>query len=203
MGKYVRRKKRSFKPVLVLASVAILVLGATFGTLAYLNAESDQVNNTFTPSHVTSEVLEKEDENNPGKKIDVCVQNTGDTTAYIRASVVITWQAEGENGKVLICPEKPVAGIDYTVSLNTGDTGDWFLGSDGFYYYKGTVEADGETTNLINSIAPVNENTPEGYGLCVEILCSAIQAEPEKAVESAWPAVEVGADGQLAEKSVG
>ena len=30
---------------------------------------------------------------------------------------------------------------------------------------------------------------PEGYNLSVEIIASAIQAEPDEAVETAWPAV--------------
>ena len=206
MGKYLRRKKRSFKPVLVLASVAILVLGATFGTLAYLNAESSQVKNTFTPSRVTSEVLETAD---GGTKKDVKVQNTGDTKAYIRASFVITWQKEvamETTNQVAneIYYKQPVATEDYNINLNNTD---WFVGSDGFYYYKNPVEGGGVTTNLINSIAPVSGTTPDGYGFCVEILCSAIQAEPADAVESAWPVVEVSeveaTKGQLVLKSVG
>lgn len=197
MAKYLRRKKRSLKPVLVLVSVTILVLGATFGTLAYLSAQTNQIVNEFTPSRVTSYVVENDSRGTTKK--DVKIQNTGDTEAFIRASIVITWQRYNETTQMYeVCYDSPTSD-DYVIDLNSSD---WFLGSDGYYYYKNSVKPGLTTSNLINSITPVNTNTPEGYGLCVEILSSAIQYVPASAVESAWPAVQVE-NGVLTAKSVG
>ena len=192
MGKYVKRKKSVIKPVLVLASVVILLLVATFGTLAYLSAESTQAINTFTPSRVTSSVVETFENN---IKKDVSIQNTGDTEAFIRASVVVTWQRYNETtGTYEVYSVAPKEIEDYKINWydDEGEHKDnWFKGSDEFYYFKDSVKPGDTTTTLICEVEPYEGRVPEGYNLCVEILSSAIQYVPEDAVEDAWPAVKV------------
>lgn len=182
MGKYVKRKKSVIKPVLVLASVVILLLGATFGTLAYLSAESTQAINTFTPSRVTSSVVETFENN---IKKDVSIKNTGDTTAYIRAAVVVTWQ--DENGNVYgTVPANGDYEITYNLYDQTNPVGKWELGTDGFYYWTSPVAPDATTGVLITEAKPLKAAPAEGYTLCIEILGSGIQSVPTSVVTNEW-----------------
>lgn len=160
----------------LLASL-LLVVGVTVGgTLAYIVADSDPVENTFTPSKVTTYVEEDIDTN---VKKNVRIQNSGDTTAYIRAAVVVTWQ--DKDGNVL--GEKPVEGEDYNITWTKNG---WAEGDDGFYYYLSSVAAGGETRVLFTDCTPVEGRAPEGYSLAVEIIGSGIQSVPDTVVGEAW-----------------
>lgn len=162
--------------MLVPALVLLLTLSVG-GTVAFLIAKGNPVRNEFTPSAVSCQVVE---EFNGEAKTDVAIQNTGDTEAYIRAAIVVTWKAaEGGN----IYAVKPKENVDYTITLN--DT-DWVLSSDGFYYHKSPVAAGGTTQELIKNCYPETGKVPAGYGLNVEILGSAIQSVPDSVVTSVW-----------------
>lgn len=185
-GKYARqtqprrRKRRTSKKATLLLTSLILVLTLFVGgTVSFLVASSGQVENTFTPSEVKCQVNEQSF--NGTTKTNVTVQNTGDTTAYIRAAIVVTWK-HNANGNGNVYSKAPVLNQDYTMALNTTD---WVKESDGYYYYKYPVAKDDSTNPLIISCT-YNGNAPEGYGLNVEILGSAIQSEPAKAVGEAW-----------------
>lgn len=172
-------KPRQKKALLLLASVALLICVVVGGSVAFLSTSTGPLKNTFNPSHVTCEVKEKFNETT---KSNVTVKNTGDTEAYIRAAIVVTWKdAEGS-----VYPEQPVLGKDYAMTLYEEDSADWFRGSDGFYYYKSPVAAKGSTNVLIQKCEPVESQTPEGYGLNVEILASAIQSKPSSVVQQTW-----------------
>lgn len=171
------------KTILLLASLALLVTVGVGTTLAFLIDTTDPVKNEFIPSAVTVQIDETFDGNT---KSDVSVKNTGDTTAYIRAAVIVTWQ--NEDG--IICSKAPVAGDDYIVEydLNNG----WERGSDGFYYWTEPVLSDNENSDncstgvLIKKCEPVSDKVPEGYKLNVEIIASGIQSEPDDVVTDVW-----------------
>lgn len=187
------------KSIALLISLILVLTVTVGGTLAFLIATSDTVKNTFTPSSVTTEVYE-EFENNLKK--NVSIKNTGDTAAYIRAAVVVTWQKYNEEtGKYDVYGTVPVKGTDYEISYNLGDQanheGKWILGSDGFYYWPSFVEP-GETTGVLIKRAAASTPAPaEGYTLCIEILGSGIQAEGvdeagKSPIELAWGSVAAG-----------
>lgn len=187
-GKYARqprrrrrsnRKKASF----LLTSLILLLTLFIGGTTAFLIAKGNPVTNTFTPSRVASDVHETFKNN---VKSNVTIANTGDTTAYIRAAIVVTWK-DSLGGNVY--PGTPTG---YTMQLNLTD---WVEGSDGFYYYKYPVEPRQETNPLIISCTP-GTYEPEGYALNVEILGSAIQSVPTSVVTSNW-GVTVASDGTI------
>lgn len=169
-GKHIKpRKKRRLRwsrEFLILCSVAILLTGIIGGTLAYLTTATDPVVNNFTPSKVDCEVTE--DQFNGVTKTNVAVKNTGDTDAYIRATLVITWQDETGNISGV-----PVEASDYKMELATG-TG--WVPSDGYYYYTKSVAPGGSTGTLISSLIVTGE-APAGYHLSVEILAEAIQSK--------------------------
>ena len=170
-------KNMKKKTILMLATMVLLLTVTVGSTIAYLVTSSGPVANTFTPSKVTSAV---EEEFTPGSNIKekVIIRNTGDTNAYIRAAIVITWKDEDGYTK----PQVPVAGKDYTIIINTTD---WKL-SDGFYYYQAAVAPGATTTNLIVKCESTGNYT-DGRALCVEVIGSAIQSE--------GGAVTVGANG--------
>lgn len=191
-GKHLKHEKpgRWIKSKALLVSL-LLVIGVTVGgTLAYIVAGDGPVENTFTPSMVSTYVQETVSN---GKKTEVKIENTGDTTAYIRAAVVVTWQDKdgnvyGQKPVGLAFGETSVEGADYDIVWSTED---WAQGADGFYYYLSPVAADGKTEALITSCAPVNGKAPDGYSLAVEIISSGIQAEGQdskgnKPIELAW-----------------
>ena len=162
---------------IILAAALLLVAVST--TAAFLIDRTPPMTNNFKPVSVTCKVLETFD-TEANVKSDVSVQNTGDISAYVRAMVVATWVSE-ENGNVY--GTAPVWGEDYTVV--EGQPG-WEMGSDGFYYCNLVIAAGGKTPTLFSTVTPVDGRTPEGYRLAVQIIASAIQAEPAEAVKEAW-----------------
>ena len=181
------RRNRWNKPVLILVSLVMIVTMALGATLAYIFTGTGDVENTFTPSKVTTLVEETLED---GVKTDVKIKNTGDTDAFIRAAIVFTWQdAEGN-----VYGTAPTA-ANYEMTIGSG----WTRGNDGFYYWKGSVAPKASTGELIVKCEYV-EGAPEGYSLAVEILGSGIQSKGQDSngktpVELAW--------GEAAAKAVG
>ena len=174
-------KRKSF---ILLFSLALILLFAVGGTLAYIVTSTNDVKNTFEPAQVACEV---EEQFNGNEKSDVKIKNTGNTDAYIRAAVIITWKDSDGN----ISAVAPMEDKDYTINYQIGD---WILGSDGYYYFKYSVAAGAVTgTALIQSCVLLDTcNRPgDNYDLSVEILADAIQSTPDNAVEESWKAVHV------------
>lgn len=184
------KRNRRNKSFVLLASIVMLVLGVVGGTLAYIVANTEAVVNTFNPSVVTCKVSEAFD----GKtKTNVKIENTGDTEAYIRAAIVVTWQ----DGDGNVYGKAPIKGTDYTLTLaNAG----WNKSTvDGYYYHTEPVPAvgDTETGTLISSCTQIGYGPAEGYTLHVEILAEAIQSAPTTTVETSW-GVKIASDGGMA-----
>ncbi len=182
-NKYKRNSKKQMCRLLTVLSSVILISGLIVGTtLAYIMDNKGPLTNTFMPSTVEVSIDEAFEND---VKTNVSVKNTGDTEAYIRAAVIVTWKdAEGN-----VYPEVPVAGTDYLITYNLGTAGIkscWIKGADGFYYYTSPI-ADGENTDvLISTCTPADVETPVGYGLNVEILASGIQSVPTDVVKEKW-----------------
>lgn len=163
-------KNMKKKSLLMLATMVLLLTFAVGSTIAYLATHTTPVTNTFTPTEITTTVTENFDGN---VKESVKIKNTGNTDAYIRAAVVVTWQNTDGEGEVLAT--KPVEGTDYQITWKRdGWTG---LESDGFYYYSSKVAPDGSTGVLFTDCKPLKAAPEEGYTLHVEIIGQGIQAE--------------------------
>lgn len=174
------------KASVLLTSLVVLLCLSVASTVAYLVVTGNSIVNIFRPTSVTPSVEETFDRS---EKSNVYLTNTGTTDAYIRAAIVVTWQDEAGG----VYAGQPVKDVDYTIDLELED---WIKGDDGFYYYTKPVAPQGTTAILIDSCAPVDEKTPAGYGLNVEILGSAIQSVPAAAAEEAW-GVAVAEDGTI------
>lgn len=155
------------KGILLLAAAMLILVCGVGGTLAYLATQTGQVQNTFEPAYVTSEVNETFENN---VKSDVTIKNTGNVSAYIRAAIVVTWKDAAGNTTL---PEKPELGTDYTLTINESA---WNKGDDGYYYCKQPVASNTESAVLITECKPTKPYD-DGRKLCVEVIGSAIQSE--------------------------
>lgn len=176
--------------VLLVSLSLILVVGVGV-TLAYVFASTGNVVNTFTPSHVSCAVVEMNNNSqettqvsagkveNLTSKQEVQIKNTGDTEAYIRAAIIVTWKkADGT-----VYAKSPVENVDYIMQLNLTPDG-WVLGADGYYYYTKPVAA-GATTGMLISSATAGTDL-DGYYISIEIVASAIQSNLGNDAQSAW-----------------
>ena len=186
-SKRITKLEHSKKTIALLVALLLLLTVGVGTTVAFLVDQTTEVVNTFTPGTVSGKI---EEGWTGSEKTNVKIGNTSlDVAAYIRAMIVVTWK--DANGNVYA--QTPELGVDYEMTLaNDG----WFkCSSDGYYYYSTAVVPLGETGVLISSCTEEN-SAPEGYKLSVEILASAIQAEPTDAVEEAWH-VTVATDGTI------
>ena len=178
-----RSRRRSGKAAALLVSLLLLLTVTVGGTLAFLTTGAGPIANLFTHSQVTTKV----DETVSGStKSDVTIQNTGNTAAWIRAAVVITWQdAQGNVYGQL--PEEGT-GKDYTITWGT----DWKTGNDGFYYWPSPVAAGSETGELIESCTALQSKTvgtgtdAVTYYLTVEVIGSGLQSKPANVFDTEW-----------------
>ena len=172
----IRRRRKSW---LLLIAVAAMLLAAVGGTVAFLVTRTDAKENTFVPSKVACAVEETFQNN---IKTDVKVKNTGDTAAYLRAVVVVTWQDAAGN----VLGAAPVQGEDYAITMPAD--GKWAQAADGYWYYSEVVAPNASTEALIGECKPLKAAPQAGYTLHVEILASAIQSTLGSTAQAAWAA---------------
>ena len=169
------QSKQSLAIKLVICLILLLMISVG-GTIAFVVTHTSEIRNTFTESVVKCEVDETFKDN---VKSNVSIKNTGDTTAYIRAFVNVTWM--NESGQVASVSPKST---DYMIEYSTSG---WLKGSDGYYYYSLPVQPNNKTAVLINSCQLLETaSAPDGYYLSVEIVCSAIQSTPVSVVSNIW-----------------
>ena len=169
------QSKQSLAIKLVICLILLLMISVG-GTIAFVVTHTSEIRNTFTESVVKCEVDETLKDN---VKSNVSIKNTGDTTAYIRAFVNVTWM--NESGQVASVSPKST---DYMIEYS--DSG-WLKGSDGYYYYSLPVQPNNNTAVLIDSCRLLETaSAPDGYYLSVEIVCSAIQSTPVSVVSDIW-----------------
>ena len=177
------QSKQSLAIKLVICLILLLMISVG-GTIAFVVTHTSEIRNTFTESVVKCEVDETFKDN---VKSNVSIKNTGDTTAYIRAFVNVTWM--NESGQVASVSPKST---DYMIEYSTSG---WLKGSDGYYYYSSPVQPNDKTAVLINSCRLLETaSAPDGYYLSVEIVCSAIQSTPVSVVSDIWHVQLSGSD---------
>ena len=178
MQKTFRFLKWSGKKAVVLAVLTVCLAAIVLGTtLAFIIVRTNSIKNQFDPPNL---IINIEGNN---------IQNTGDVPVYVRAVVVANW-VNTQDGSILSV--EPKSGDDYTIDI---DTENWFMGSDGFYYYKAPLEAGTTAPQLASYATPKTQK--DGYELRVQLVASGIQTTPATAVETAWPAVVVDDNNNL------
>ncbi|MDU7110501.1 MAG: SipW-dependent biofilm matrix protein BsaA, partial [Clostridium perfringens] len=70
---------------------------------------------------------------------------------------------------------------------NKPEEGKWIEGSDGYYYYNGIVNPDGQTANLLESVTLSKDTTNEFKGLNFDVVVASegVQAA-NGAVNDSW-----------------
>lgn len=172
-----RRSEGRGKMTALILGLLVLLVSTTALTVAYLQASTNTITNTFQSASVTTKVDEQFENN---VKTNVAVKNTGDTAAYIRAKIVVNWKDEKGN---IYGGKAPVLNQDYTIS---GTDSNWVKNGD-YWYYKQPVEAGASTAYLIGLCQKTEKaDAPDGYDLSVEIVADGIQSRPADAVKEAW-----------------
>ena len=160
-------------------AIILVVVMTIGGTVAFLMDSTESVINKFTPASSGITIEEEVKEN---CKTKIAVKNTGDTGAYIRVSLVANYY--DENGNITGGAAVP------NFTLNSEK---WFLGNDGYYYYKQPVAANDVTDNLLASESKMQLED----NMQVTVLAQSIQASPTSVVHDKW-GVTVNFDGTLA-----
>lgn len=180
-------KSNKIKIKLIIVLLLLITIAGGGLSLAYLMSGSKLVN-TFEVGNVKTEIVENFD---GSTKTDVKIKNIGNLPAYIRCKIAIYYEYQ-DGEKTLISNKVPKINKDYKLSLNLGN--DWFE-VDGIYYYKYPLDANLETSNLINRAE--NISSSDNDKLVVDIYTQAIQIEPSKAVEEAWKDINVNSKLEL------
>ncbi len=179
---------KNYKVLVIVCIIAVICIGVG-STLAYNNAFTDTLVNSFFPGDISAEVTE---EFNGEIKEHVQIKNTSERSkAYIRAYYVVTWK--DANGNVY--SQKPVAGEDYTYRMGSNSNWD-FTTSDGYCYYALPVAPGESTPDFIRELKPIAGRSPAGYHLEVDIIAEAIQANPTSIVKNEW-GVTVSSTGKI------
>lgn len=171
-----KNRKIRFTVICSALAAAICIVGIT---VALILTRTENVINTFAPSKVTCRVTEQFEN---GIKKEVRIQNTGNTEAYIRAKVLVTWKnADGE-----VYWKTPEQEKDYDITFSKDP--DWLYDAQSnTYYYALAVAPEEATKTLIESVVlRETSGKPAGYDLSVEIIADAIQSTPAEAVQTAW-----------------
>lgn len=166
-GRYVRTGT-------LLLSLLLIAAAAVGGTVAYLLTQTDPVQNTFTSSHVSSEITETFDGT---VKKNVNVKNTGDTDAYIRVKLV-SYRVNGAGQT-----------IGGTATIPEFTPGTNWVQYEGYYYYTQPVAAGQSPANpLIGEpgITLTQYTDADGGKQVIEVMAEAIQSAPAEAVQEAW-----------------
>ena len=166
-------KKKILLPVI--AVTAVLAVGLT---LAFMFRKTEPIQNDFEPAEVSCSV---EEEFANLQKTSIKVRNDSNIACYLRVRLVSYWQnGNGEIvGKASVMPAVDFDGANWLADREN-DT----------YYYKTAVEPGKQTEhNLLKTTIVLAEDTFNGETVyqVVQVFAEAIQAEPKKAVQNAWP----------------
>ena len=184
-GSHAREKKHSrirMNKLAILFIAVVMLIGAVVGsTVAFLVTKTAPVENKFTYASVSCTVSESF---NGTTKEKVQIQNTGTTDAYIRATYVVSWL--NKDGSIAPVPQGTTPD-GYILSISENPNNAWTKGTDGYFYYLTPVAPGGLTDgSLVNCTVTYPQGVEPEYILSVEILATAVQSTPAKAVQEAW-----------------
>lgn len=192
----------SKKKIIGLCIAGVLAVGSIGGSLAWFTS-SDSVTNQFStastdkPSDPNSgikihEDFNKEDADNtlPGDNVtkQVNVINKATYDQLIRVKIKKVWKdAKGEEKSDLDTKNIILNFENNLTDSNKPEEGKWIEGSDGYYYYNGIVNPDGQTANLLESVTLSKDTTNEFKGLKFDVVVASegVQAA-NGAVNDSW-----------------
>ncbi|STB55065.1 SipW-dependent biofilm matrix protein BsaA [Clostridium perfringens] len=192
----------SKKKIIGLCIAGVLAVGSIGGSLAWFTS-SDSITNPFStastdnPSNPNSgikinEKFNKEEADNtlPGDKVtkQVNVINKATYDQLIRVKIKKVWKdAKGNEKSDLDTKNINLNFENNLTDSNKPEEGKWIEGSDGYYYYNGIVNPDGQTANLLESVTLSKDITNEFKGLNFDVVVASegVQAA-NGAVNDSW-----------------
>ncbi|WP_283676289.1 SipW-dependent biofilm matrix protein BsaA [Clostridium perfringens] len=192
----------SKKKIIGLCIAGVLAVGSIGGSLAWFTS-SDSITNPFStastdnPSNLNSgikinEKFNKEEADNtlPGDNVtkQVNVSNKATYDQLIRVKIKKVWKdAKGEEKPDLDTKNIILNFENNLTDSNKPEEGKWIEGSDGYYYYNGIVNPDGQTANLLESVTLSKDTTNEFKGLKFDVVVDSegVQAA-NGAVNDSW-----------------
>lgn len=171
------------KSVILILCVVILLAAVIGGTAAFLKGAAEPVENTFRSGTVEISIDESKSDNTKANITFTNVKTDTAISAYVRATLVISWTDVIDGTEVVIAPPA-------NCSVTGGDPANgWFKVGD-IYYYPHALDP-GETTTVMADTITVN--IPEGSTVkChIDVRVEGIQAQPDAAVSRAWTDVKV------------
>jgi alternate signal-mediated exported protein len=192
----------SKKKIIGLCIAGVLAVGSIGGSLAWFTS-SDSITNPFStastdnPSNPNSgikinEKFNKEEADNtlPGDNVtkQVNVSNKATYDQLIRVKIKKVWKdAKGEEKSDLDTKNIILNFENNLTDSNKPEEGKWIEGSDGYYYYNGIVNPDGQTANLLESVTLSKDTTNEFKGLKFDVVVDSegVQAA-NGAVNDSW-----------------
>ena len=192
----------SKKKIIGLCIAGVLAVGSIGGSLAWFTS-SDSVTNPFStastdnPSDPNSgikihEDFNKEDADNtlPGDTVtkQVNVINKATYDQLIRVKIKKVWKDAKGKEKSDLNTKNIILNFEKNLTdSNKPEEGKWIEGSDGYYYYNGIVNPDGQTANLLESVTLSKDTTNEFKGLNFDVVVASegVQAA-NGAVNDSW-----------------
>lgn len=192
----------SKKKIIGLCIAGVLAVGSIGGSLAWFTS-SDSITNPFStastdnPSNPNSgikinEKFNKEEADNtlPGDTVtkQVNVSNKATYDQLIRVKIKKVWKdAKGNEKSDLDTKNINLNFENNLTDSNKPEEGKWIEGSDGYYYYNGIVNPDGQTANLLESVTLSKDTTNEFKGLKFDVVVDSegVQAA-NGAVNDSW-----------------
>lgn len=192
----------SKKKIIGLCIAGVLAVGSIGGSLAWFTS-SDSVTNPFStastdnPSNPNSgikinEKFNKEEADNtlPGDTVtkQVNVSNKATYDQLIRVKIKKVWKDAKGNEKSDLDTKNINLNFEKNLTdSNKPEEGKWIEGSDGYYYYNGIVNPDGQTANLLESVTLSKDITNEFKGLKFDVIVDSegVQAA-NGAVNDSW-----------------
>lgn len=175
----------SKKKIIGLCIAGVLAVGSIGGSLAWFTS-SDSITNPFStastdnPSNPNSgikinEKFNKEEADNtlPGDKVtkQVNVSNKATYDQLIRVKIKKVWKDAKGNEKSDLDTKNIILNFEKNLTdSNKPEEGKWIEGSDGYYYYNGIVNPDGQTANLLESVTLSKDITNEFKGLKFDVI---------------------------------
>ena len=155
------------KSLILIAMVVLLLTFTVSGTIAWLAASTDSVENVFTPGKIETDIVENF---STTAKTSIVVKNDAEPTSTV--SVFVRVAVNGYYVKDADGKQEIVEPWDGKITIGT----DWFEGSDGFYYYKKAIAPGASTSDLLGSDITLTKGD-DGKYLVVNVLHQSIQAD--------------------------
>lgn len=192
----------SKKKIIGLCIAGVLAVGSIGGSLAWFTS-SDSITNPFStastdnPSDPNSgikihEDFKPEEAKNklPGDEVkkQVNVINKAKYDQLIRVKIKKVWKDAEGTEKPDLDKENIILNFEKNLTdSNKPEEGKWIEGSDGYYYYNGIVNPDGQTANLLESVTLSKDTTNEFKGLNFDVVVASegVQAA-NGAVNDSW-----------------